>query len=183
MCNVEIDGDRLTLRPTPGTLFGHFIVIALGIASLVYGVREFARDGATNEFWVFTPAGLFVITAGALWCRASMRPIVLDRKADRAGSYAEPLSSAVKVVVESVSLSEDTAYVAEIVFPKGRFRLKRSGWSLATHPSEADRLAKKVAEFLGIPAEPYFSPDLPVIHLFGRPRQEVKPPQSQSDGV
>jgi hypothetical protein len=181
MCTVEIEGDRLTLRPTFGALFGHFFLIAVGIALVWYGVKTYPRTAGEPEYLAFAPIGLLLIVGNVLWYRASRRPLVLDRKADHMEGCREPLSSAIKVVVNSVSGDNSTFYAVEIVFPKGPLRLGRSGWNLPSSPMDADQLAKKIAAFLGVPAEPYFQQPVPVIRPFGDSHKPPEPSQSRSD--
>src|SRR5262245_26549864 len=147
------DEQRFVIRAPLGMLFFALLLIGLGSAAIYYGFQTFSRMATSPEHAALFPTGvLMFLGSGLLY--SSSRPLVLDKKADRVIGYPQELSKAQKVVVTRISTRDD-AYVVELVFTDGNFRLSRSGWPYENLPHGPDQLAKQIGAFLGIPVETY----------------------------
>ena len=142
--------DRLVI-PASGAFFFPLILLGLSGAAIYSGIKTLPQVADSPEYAALIPVGLLLIPASFFLYRSASRPLILDKKADRILGYPMELSKALKVVVEEVSFSDGSAYAVDLVFPDRKVRLTRG--SLPQHSGDADRLAKKVAAFLGIPAE------------------------------
>lgn len=162
-CQLVRDGDRLTIRPTRGTVLVPVLAcVFLGGAWIVAGVRAaqlppadlnaLAREPIT---WGYAALSFGLLVGAGGWYWAVSGPIVLDRQTKRLeiDRRSESLVGAagVALTVSSSSDSADSHHI-EIVFADRRVRVGRVGWTDETDRARAEANAARIADFLGVPA-------------------------------
>jgi hypothetical protein len=159
-CLFVVVVDRLTIRPTPATLLGPLLVVAVLSACLVVAAAALALLPSAERqqllgdslVWGYGPLVIALLVGAVVWYMASRRPLVLDRVAGELmdGWCRRALLKA--VAVEATPGEGTNGYQVEIVLPGGRLLLGRSGWSQETDRRKAEASAARIAEFLGLPA-------------------------------